>query len=311
MRHQPSRAWLSTFLVVLALGAVAGCGDDSDGDSDVPPDAVARVGDTVITKQHARDFLPGQAKDAQARKRLAQYLVVAEWVRREAEREDVSVPTSAIERSLDKRKADTPRAVAQLEGILLIGALTEKAAGGPVPEADIARYYREHPREYAFPEVRYMRLVATDSRAQAVAAKRALEQGRGWKGVIDRYGTSRTVTPPSGDMGAQPGEMPDALGDALYAASRGTFNGPVKTEDAWYVFELVVIDRLPRQSLAQVRQPLRIRLEGRQMKGAVKLVHRRLRDRYRPITVCNQRLLLAVCHNGPPLEFDSNGALAL
>lgn len=286
-----------------AVTAIAGCGGDSDSDSAVPSDAVARVGDTVITKQQARTFLPGAAKQAKARRAVAQYLVVAEWVRREAKREGVTIPAAMTKSALGSVDAGTADAVARVKVPLLMQALTKEAGGGAPSEQEIARYYREHPNEYAKPEVRYMRLVATDSQAQAAAAKKALGQGQSWKAVIGRYSTHKdTVTPPSGDMGAQPGEMPDPLGDALYTAERGTFNGPVKTDQAWYVFELKVIDRLPRQTLAQVRETLSTRLEARTQQQGTQALQSRMQARYRPITVCNDELLLPVCSNAPPAE---------
>lgn len=177
MKHQPWGAQLLVALALLVTGAATGCGDLSS-DDDVPADAVARVGDTVITKQQARTFLPEAAKQATVRKQVSGYLIVSEWVRRDAKREGVSVPTTAAKSALAGADAKTPNAISRVEIPLLIRALTEKAAD-PATPAEIARYYREHPNEYARPEVRYMRSVATDSRAQATAARRALERDRG------------------------------------------------------------------------------------------------------------------------------------
>ncbi len=287
-------------LTVLALIATAGCGDD-DSDSSVPADAVARVDDTLITKQRARTFLRATAQPEKQLRQVSRYLIVAEWIRQEAKRREIAVPKNELGDAGAKTLALELGRVQSLTN-----AIVEQAGGGPPPEAEIARYYREHPREYALPEVRYMRSVAAGSRAQASAAKRALEQGESWKAVIDRYSTRKgSPTPPSGDMGLQPGEFAEPLGNAVYAARRGTFYGPVKTDEAWYVFELTVIDRLPRQSLEQVRKTLSIRLQAKRREHAVQVVRRQLRDRYRPITVCNEELLLAECRNGPPLELDA------
>ncbi len=233
---------------------------------------------------------------------------MAEWLRREAKREGIPVPAATT-----TANGEGGRAAAVLgESTALTDALTKKAGGGPPPEEEIVRYYRDHPREYARPEVRYMRSVAAGSEAQANAAKRALEQGQSWKSVIARYSTDKgSPSPPSGDMGVQPGEFGEVLSPAVYAAERGTFNGPVKTDEAWYVFELTVIDRLPRQSLAKVRETISGRLQAIRQQRALQIVHRRLRDRYRPMTVCNERLLLAVCSNGPPLDDESAWSLGL
>ena len=295
-----------TALALLIAIAGAGCGDDSD--SDVPQDAVARVGDTLITKQEARKFVPETAERARLQQQAGRFLIVAEWLRREAKREGISVPTAPT-----TANGGSGRAAAVLgESTALTDALTKKAGGGAPPEEEIARYYREHPREYARPEVRYMRSVAAGSEAQANAAKRALEQGQSWKAVIARYSTRKgSPSPPSGDMGVQPGEFGEVLSPAVYAAERGTFNGPVKTDEAWYVFELTVIDRLPPQGLAAAREAISGRLQAIRQQRALQVVHRRLRDRYRPMTVCNEDQLLAVCSNGPPLDGASPLAFGL
>jgi len=304
MRHQLARAAASTALLLAAAIGVAACGDESD--SDVPPDAVARVGETTITKKQARALLPPGVKQAKLRRQTANYLIVAEWVKREAKRQGIAATTPATDAGGGKAAATLAEVSARIE------ALTKKAGGGPPPEEDIVRYYREHPNEYAKPEVRYMRSVAAGSRAQANAAKRALERGESWKSVIARYSTRKgPPNPPSGDMGLQPGEFDESLGSAVYAAKRGAFNGPVKTDEAWYVFELTHVDRLPRQSLDEVREHLSSRLQARRQERARPLLRRRLVDRYRQITVCNEQMRLAVCRNGPPLEIDKPWAFGL
>jgi hypothetical protein len=315
MRHQLARAALAAALALCGVGTISGCSEDPDDAAtppavvrpDVPPDVVARVGDTVITNQRARGLLPGAAKDAESRQLAVRFLVVAEWIRREAKREGISAPEPA---PAEQGQSETDPIFAEVAA--LTESLREKAGGGPPSKEEVARYYERYPNEYARPEVRFMRLVAADSQAQAAAAKRALERGQRWKSVIARY-TAKTGSPSplSGDMGLQPGEGHEALGRAVYAAERDRFYGPVRTDQAWYVFELTSVDRRARQSFDEVRETIGARLQTSRDDRAARTLRTRLRARYRHITVCDKRLLLPLCSNGPALDVDEAWSLAL
>ncbi len=298
-------------LVALATASLSACDDGSQDDVRLPPDAVAQVGERVITKQQVRDFLPAAA----ARKDLRQgagRLILLEWLRRDARREGLAGAASAAKASLNGADARTPITVSQAEFVRLLQELLKRASGQPPSRGDVARYYREHPNEFAYPEVRFMRLVASDSRADAAAAKRALEEGQGWKAVISRYSTRRgSPVPGSGDMGAGPGEMPAGLDEAVYAARTGTFNGPVKTDQAWYVFQLTSIDPLPPQSLAQARDQVSVKLQARRSELGRQALQRRLLARYRSLTVCAREIRLPQCRNSPRNRAADASLLAL
>lgn len=284
-------------LVLLALVLWAGC-SDAPKESEVPADAVARVGATVITKERVRAFAPATVQQPRASRQATRYLILAEWVEREAKRQGIAVRASTISNALSTDDAKRPSAIARVETPLLVSKLIKTATADPVTRADVARYYRSHPREYASREARYMRLVGTESRNWAAAAKRALYRGQSWKTVIARSSTDGESPPiPSGNMGAYPGEMPEPLGTALYAARRGAIAGPVRVDRWWYLFVVTAIDRVPGQSLAQARTALRARLEARRAEREADLFDRRLRARYRPMTICPQRRPLPECRN--------------
>lgn len=102
-----------------------------------------------------------------------------------------------------------------------------------------------------------------------------------------------------------------ALDEALYATRVGTVNGPIKTEQAWYVFQLSSIDPLPPQSLAQARDAIAAKLGMRRQERARRLLERRLLTRYRPLTLCAQGLRLPQCSNSPSAKGDSMSLLHL
>ncbi len=287
MRCRLASAWTLGTIAVLAIYS-SGCGSDS-GDRELPANAAARVGDTVITKRQLRALVPA-AEHASQQRVATGYLILVEWMRQEARRKGIAIPAHG---------EGEPRATAEAK--LLVERLRGNVADGRPSEREIERYYLAHPLTYRTPQVRYMKLVATDSRERAMAARRALQQGRGWGAVIARYSAhDRSPTPPSGDMGAVPGEMPAALDEALFAARRGAFYGPARTSEAWYVFELLrSVRRGPGQSLDEARDAIADSLEARRARRHSRELLERLETRYRPITFCSRRLLVPECRNGP------------
>ncbi len=219
-------------------------------------------------------------------------------MKRDAEREGHADYLGRIRQSISSADAATPGVLMQAEYLSLLRRLIYDAAQ-PAPSAtDIARYYRENPDDFTYPEVRFMRLVATESREQAVAAKQALEGGRPWASVIKEYSTDDdAVNPASGTRGTVPNELPPGLAKAVFAAPRGTYAGPAQGDRAWYVFEVTGIKPLPPKSLAEVRDQVDVSLRSRRELRAEVLLARRLRDRYRPITLCADDYELPECGN--------------
>ena len=289
---------LLCLLALVTLGSAIGCGEDSSpGGGELPAGAVARVSDTVISKRPLHSLLAAADSAPRARQQMVTYLILFEWARREAAREGLALPPKATG---SEAEAGTARLLSSARSALLLKALARRATGEAPSEQQIARHYREHPQQFGAPEVRYMKLVATDSRAQANAAKQALERDESWKAVIARYSTRREKPwPGSGSMGALAQEMPDGLDEALFAARPKTFYGPVRTHEAWYVFELTAVDKLPRQSLAQARRAVRDELQRRRDERGKAALQQRLWTRYRPITTCAPNARVRLCRNGP------------
>lgn len=260
----------------------------------------ARVGDADITVREVRAFSPLASRRASARRVATKTLIALEWVRQDTARLGLAVPISDIKANMDPAAAQTRDVVARLQATALSLRLLQRAVGPPPTDAEVSRYYHTHLREHRSPETRFMKLVATDTRRQAAAAKRALEQGQSWNAVISRYSTREHVVPPSGAFGSSRREAPPNLANALFAARKGTLRGPVRTEDAWYVFEFMAIRRLPRQSLSKVRDNVISSLERRRNAQASKKLRVRLLATYRPRTLCNDSLPLPECRNDQP-----------
>jgi hypothetical protein len=116
--------------VVVCVLALAGCGGDSDGGDEksekpaapqraaqpegLPAEAVARVGDAVITKTTAAHWIeaarrqePGCGSKKRCREQAMQFLVSAQWLLQESERLGVTASDTEVRRAFeeDKREA--------------------------------------------------------------------------------------------------------------------------------------------------------------------------------------------------------------
>lgn len=290
---------LTTRGCVIALGvvgvlavvvAVGGCGGGTDDSDELPAGAAVRVGETVIGRKEIRSVMSATAPSRSALRFATEHFILIEWMKQEAERRGIVVP------GVQGRGAQGMAVRVKFLINKLLGDQSERLP----TDREVEGYYRRHPRLYRFREVRSMKLVATESRARAAIAKRALDDGQGWDAVIARYSTDQGApTPPSGSTSALPEEMPVGLDEALFTARRGIFYGPVKAEKAWYVFELTTVVKEPGQSLDEVREVISAKLWARNTDRRRQALFERLQARYRPVTLCSARLLLPECRNGP------------
>ena len=278
-------------LLAFAAATVAGC----DSDSDESGSSASRCHGPG--RRHRHHQAPGggaspelDAKGGDCATVRTGYLIAIDWVKREAKREGLAATLSPA--------SSGQQSIAQATG--LFHELLAKTNGPPVSQQQVARFYREHPNRFRSPEVRYVRKISTASPALATTARRELERGKSWSAVIDRYTDVTTHIPPTKqDVGATPyGEQP-AMDRAIFAARRGTFVGPVVRGERWWVFELVRIRKIPGKSLDEVRAVIAAKLEDERVRRGRRILVERLTTRYRPMTVCGDRVRLSNCRNGP------------
>jgi hypothetical protein len=105
---------------VALAAALAGCGggdDDQKQDeapvASLPPDAVARVGEAVITTSEAQHWIeaarrqgvgPGACTGDECRKQAMRFLVSAEWLLQEAERRGIVASESEVDEAYEKQR---------------------------------------------------------------------------------------------------------------------------------------------------------------------------------------------------------------
>jgi foldase protein PrsA len=361
-----ARLTLKLLLPVALIGvaaAVVACGND------VPPNAVAKVGDetitqdefdkwlTIATKSSAQggaqqaeldspDFTKcvaakkkaptqsGQPKqtDADLKKQcktefetvkgqVMQFLIQAEWILQEAEKRDVKVKQAELEKTLEDQKKQTFPTDKAYKSYLKSSGMTEADVlfrvklnelqtklsqdvtkdASKVTDADVEEYYDKNKKRFAQPEQRDLLIVLTKTEAKAQQAKDALESGQAWKDVAKQYSIDETTKAQGGKLPAvaKGGQQDKAFEDAVFAASKGEVEGPVKTQFGWYVFEVTKISPASQQSLDQSRDTIKDLLRSQRQQKALDEFVKDFREEYKDETNCADDYRVAECKNAP------------
>jgi foldase protein PrsA len=305
----------------LAALAIAGCG----GDDGLPDDAVAKVGDSVITmadydKSHRlvtlSPFLKGES-DEVFKSKTMEALIVSEWVEQKAAAQNVTVSDDQVGRVLEARKRTFPNEEAfsrfvkdaglteedirhQVRLELLQMKLEQKISGEApkASPAEIESYYEENEKRFTRPETRDLSFVVTKSKARAEQALQALEAGGRWQAVVRRYSSDPEHARGRAVKGTKLAEGRESLERAVYRTRVGEIEGPVKTRVGWFVFEVTKVTPKARQTLEQARETIATQLNGPRAAAEVQ----KFRREYRSKTVCAKDYTVPLCSNSPHEE---------
>jgi foldase protein PrsA len=359
-----ARITLKLLLPVALFGAAAAlvaCGND------VPPNAVAKVGDETITQDEfdkwvetaakssaqggaavvpdppeftkcvaAKKNAPTQAgqskqSDADLKKQckteydtlkgqVMQFLIQAEWVLQEAEKRDIKVSDKAIRKTLEDQKKQTFPTEKAYQNYLKTSGMTEADVlfrvklnelqtkltqdvtedAAKVTDADVQEYYDKNKNRFAQPEQRDLLVVLTKTEEKAQQAKDALDSGQPWKQVVKQYSIDETSKAEGGKLPAvAKGQQDKALEDAVFAASKGDVEGPVKTQFGWYVFEVTKISPASQQSLEQSRDTIKNLLRSQRQQKTLDAFVKDFREEYKDETNCADDYRVAECKNAP------------
>jgi foldase protein PrsA len=350
-------------LVVTGLSAavLTACGND------VPPNAVAKVGDKTITQDEFNKWVAtavksqaqgrdpvvpdppdfkkcvaakkkapvasGQPKQSDAalkkqckteydtlKREVMQFLIQSEWVTQEAEKRDIKVSDKDVAKSFEDQKKQafpTDKAYKQFlktsgmtEADILFRVklsqlqekLTQKVTedAKKVATADVEQYYEKNQKRFAQPERRDLHVILTKTEAKAQEARSALDGGQAWKDVAKTYSIDQASKAQGGKLAAvAKGQQDKALEDAVFAASKGQVQGPVKTQFGWYVFQVDKITPASQQSLEQSRDTIKNLLRSQRQQKALDAFIKDFREQYKDQTNCSDDYRVAECKNAP------------
>ena len=263
------------------------------------------------------------------RTQVMQFLIQAEWVQQEAEKQDVKVTDAQINKSLeDQKKQAFPNEKAYKEYLKSSGLteedvlfrvkldqlqqkLTQKITedSKKVTDQDIEEYYEKNKKRFAQPERRDLRVVLTKTEAKAQEAKQALEDGDSFKQVAKQYSIDEASKAQGGKLPAiTKGQQEKAFDEAIFSADKGELVGPVKTQFGWYVFEVDKITEASQQTLEQSKETVRNLLRSQGQQEALDEWIKNFREEYKDDTSCADDFRIAECSNAPKEETDTGPA---
>lgn len=273
MQRTVARGCFTGLLCVCSL-ALAACGGGasknassrSEPSSTLPSSTVvANVGGHVIDKATVDHWIAIEARAGKSipsnklRQRALDYLITAEWITGGAAEKDVHVSDREVAQQFAKLRAQqfpassafrqflttTGESVAdlmltirmQLTSAKLRAKLT--ASVRTPTQADIAKYYMTHRREFVVPA---QREVAVFQGQDATAAKKVLKAVHDGKS-FEKFAHRVAVAEP---RNANPALTPRAvlnapgnpLDEAIFAAKPNILQGPIHTYLGYYLFEL-------------------------------------------------------------------------
>ena len=273
-----------------------------------------------------RKQIPSLAKttDAQLKKDCAQlftslgsqvmdFLIRAYWYQAEAAKRHITVTSAQVQQAFQadkKQQFPTDQAFSQflsqsgqtLSDILFrvrINQLLKKLLAQhqtTVTPAAIQAYYSSHTSQFGTPETRNLRLIRTNSAAQANAARKALQSGQSWKAVAKRYSVDTATKNNGGTLnGVTKGQEEAALDKAAFSAPVNRLVGPIHGTFGYYLVEVVKVKRSTQQSLTQATPLIRQILSSQTSQNAQTALDAQVKKDWLSKTKCRSGFAMADC----------------
>jgi foldase protein PrsA len=321
--------WLETAAKGQAQGGAAAVPDPPDFPKCVEakkkqplPKGQERPSDSELKKQCKTEY-------ETLRTEVMQFLVQAEWVQQEAEKQDINVTDKQIEKSLeDQKKQAFPNEKAYKQFLASSGMteedvlfrvkldqlqqkLTQKITkdAKKVTDQDIQQYYDKNKKRFAQPERRDLRVVLTKNEAKANEAKNALEDGDSFEEVAKKYSIDEASKAQGGKLPAiTQGQQEKAFDEAIFSAEKGKLVGPVKTQFGWYVFEVDKVTPASQQTLEESKDTIQNLLRSQGQQKALDEWIKNFREEYKDKTNCADDFRIAECDNAPKEKTDTGPA---
>ena len=228
---------LAGLALVASLALVAACGQ---GGAEVPPQkddlVVARVMDQSVWASDVKREAVAQGLVTEAEP----LDVHSELFRRVLDEviDQKLLAAEAQRRGLDKSEAAQRRLEAVRERILS-DMLVEAVVEGAVSEQAIQRLYEEQQRRARTSEELRVRLILSQTRAQAEAVMAILAQGAAFEAVAAQRSTDPATRYSGGDLGYSTLDvLPDDYAAALRGQPNGKVIGPVEAANGWAVLRI-------------------------------------------------------------------------
>lgn len=246
------------------------------------------------------------------------FLLAAQWVKGEAKEQDIEVSKKDIDKAFAEQKkqafpkdADYKKFLKesgsteadirfQLEVEQLQQKLVAKITKGKdkVSNQEIAAYYKKNQAQFATPESRDLLVILTKTKAQAEAAKKALDSGQSWAAVAKKYSIDEASKDQGGKLaGVTKGQQEKALDDAVFAAKKDVTGGPIKTQFGYYVYRVTKITKKDQQSLKEATPTIKSLLASQNQQKALDQFVKDYRKKWKERTNCKDDYVIQDCKN--------------
>jgi parvulin-like peptidyl-prolyl isomerase len=240
-------------------------------------------------------------------------LITAYWFQAEAARQHISVSDAQVLKNLDTAKRTAFSTDAQFQAYLKQTGLTVQdvlfrfrvnalyaklVAKHPttVTPAAIQAYYQSHLAQFTTPETRTLRVVLTNTQAQALAAHAALTKGTSWNVVAKKYSIDPTSKNNGGLLvNVTRGQQDAALNTAAFSAPASKLLGPVHGQFGYYVFEVLKITPSSVAPLAAATLQIQQTLTTQLQRSAASAIQALARKHWQSKTTCRTQYMMADC----------------
>lgn len=179
--------------------------------------------------------------------------------------------------------------------------------------AEIEDYYEAaKSSQYTTPESRDIRTVLNKDKAKVEEAKAELEKDdsvQSWEKVAKNFSTDPATKGKGGlQEGVSEGSIPEPLNAAVFAASQGEVEGPVKDSRGYVVFEVMKVTPEKVQSLEEVKSQISTQLESLTSQAELQAFVSNFHSTWISRTFCASDFTIERCANfkgdGRPAEAD-------
>ncbi len=261
------------------------------------------------------------------RDQVLQFLILESWVAQETLERGTEPSAAELDAAFAKAKRDTFPKESDFREFLEQSGMTVDdarfqvafntryttlredaiASVAPVTDKDVATFYKKHKRQFLQPRSRDVRVVLTRTRARAYAALAALQRGRFWKRVAEKYSIDQASKHHGGIVrGVTKGSQEPAFDAALFRAPKDALRGPVKVQFGYYVFRVMEVHPARQLTLKQASRSIREELSAQRERAADDKFNADFRTKWRARTTCRVGFLMDQCSNGPPPELDAD-----
>jgi foldase protein PrsA len=270
-----------------------------------------------------------QQEYSSLRDQVMQFLINSDWIAGEAGDQGVKVSNAEVDKQFAATKKQSFPKASDFDTFLktsgmtladvkfrvrldaLSNALRTKITKGTgtVTPAAISAYYNKNKARFAQPERRDLRIVLTKTTAAADTAKKALQGGGSWKTIAKKYSTDQASKNQGGVLLAvSKGQQEKALDTAVFAASKGTLSGPVKTQFGYYIFEVTKVTPASQQTLAQATPTIKQLLTSQNQQKALDAFVKDFQKKWKAKTDCRTGYITQDCKNAPKVKTTTAGA---